>query len=1145
MIPKKLFWMLGYNNLALILEQERKHWLLKTDANKQIQDSITGDMFQGQINNLGADILIESKKLPYKYDFATSIQFGLTDADKILKISNSAFPHSACVNGLMFARVISTNYPFIQNDEPDHNHYKITFTNATECILPFGASTSSDEVYADKWIKTSTPPTLKILNRSTGEYSITRQLTFDSEVTNPVWYYPLTETLQPFEMTDLGYGSYELQAVNDDGFIGYPLFWFTCDQSNVGSNLTFDSNNINSRNEQIFFVSNAGNASPFDALVYTGIDGNCDTTPDGTDTSNYVIKCTCKLGDSFNGTDVDFNKALDSHITLTNTNSQQSYSIEFIFNDNDKLTMNPDTPWTYDDSNDLYYIDMSYFDQNCLNGEYANTPLVPVFRMTFDNAVPFVQRSTDVGIAGIRMGSSNLVSDVYEKYPYNLNRWEGLPSWLNDLEDGCVSEHFIMYAFHQPPTYDPENPETMQGAGIIIDPGKHEVEGEEPNTDNIGRVYVLSNDDTEYRNNAEEEFPKPARTAARMCDIPTSVVQLSGTTGLSPDPVVDKKYVRTEANFYASIKDRIYNDLPTRWVRPTALSYNGQPVWSELGFNNKFAFEGVKTLEYVDMYDHNNFRETLNLNPMVDTAHVHLKTINAGGSGYVVNDQGVCIVGGYAFTYVVLDATPIDEHGDGGAVTEAVILPPAQDASLEARSINLSNFDMDDSSGGLSEPYGTSPTSGSGRGLRISFMIDYDYYQSILPKKGEFFDDLFAFVREKDGTYVYAYTINQSSLKTPKEGKWYRGMKVSEYEITSTKKEEGGVATSESFINSILPSLRQLPVTMNEDNIDPTKINVLQTASFVNVVDDTKTPVMPPIDDPDPDISHVVDINKFYCDGFITNEKAQYKTFESVIKRLKEINALRFDSYVLWRWNNTTADADRSFTYGIVYRGFSNLQTTDTSTMLPTNELTCDNYVHTNGNTTLVWNVPGVGTMLWVYDPKYTKKEEYYIDPETMELHVHREDMSFNNIDIRIGESTEALPKIIDDNGKFTFNIATNNPIHLPSIQTVPIYKQPEMTQFPDMQINRVAADAEHGLCGGWRLVFPRINSFRLSNDATQTEWIPKKMQTIKGRNIGDIGSVVDEDGNDVSIKSLIIDESNDGTHLRIFNSATHTWDEV
>ena len=122
MIQKKLLRLLGYNNLSIILEQERQHWLMKTDKNKQIQDKLTGDIFQGKVDNIGSNVIIESQKLPYKYDTTSEITFGLANADKILDITNSAFPHSACVNGLMFTRIISVNYPYSQGGILVHNH---------------------------------------------------------------------------------------------------------------------------------------------------------------------------------------------------------------------------------------------------------------------------------------------------------------------------------------------------------------------------------------------------------------------------------------------------------------------------------------------------------------------------------------------------------------------------------------------------------------------------------------------------------------------------------------------------------------------------------------------------------------------------------------------------------------------------------------------------------------------------------------------------------------------------------------------------------------------------------------------------------------------------------------------------------------
>ena len=56
----KLHWYLGYNALALMTEQERKHWLLKTDKKKTLIDPVTRDQYIGQIDNMGSDIIIET-----------------------------------------------------------------------------------------------------------------------------------------------------------------------------------------------------------------------------------------------------------------------------------------------------------------------------------------------------------------------------------------------------------------------------------------------------------------------------------------------------------------------------------------------------------------------------------------------------------------------------------------------------------------------------------------------------------------------------------------------------------------------------------------------------------------------------------------------------------------------------------------------------------------------------------------------------------------------------------------------------------------------------------------------------------------------------------------------------------------------------
>lgn len=1154
-IPKKLFWMLGYNNLTIILEQERRHWLLKTDKNKQVQDKITGDVFQGKVDNTGSDVVIESQKLPYKYTIAPEITFTEASANDVLTPVNSAFPHSAAVNGFMFERIISTNYRYGDGDD-DFNHFKIKFENAVECILPFGASSASNEVYADKWLKTTTPPTVMILNKNTGTYSITQLLRFNTNITNPVWYYPLSETLQPLDITDMGHGTYEMAAVNDDGYIGYPLFWFTCDQTNVGSDLTFDSNNINGRSEQIFFVSNEGNASPFNAKVYTDIDGDCDATPDGTATSNYSIKCAAKFDNPFEGNDSDFFKAVDPQgISLVNNTTQTDYPIEFLIAPSDsnyKITMTKDIPWVYDSTNNVYTIAMDYFDQNCIESVEVQAPLVSVFDVVFDSNIPFVQASTDVGIAGIQMSSANINSDVYERYPYNLNRWEGLPEWLNELEDGLTPEHMAIYAMHQPPSYNPEDPETMQGAALLLDPGKHDGAGVSPN-EKIGRVYVLSNDDIEYKNNATERYPKPDRTAARICDIPTSVIQLAGTTGHSPDPIVDKKYVRTQASFGLADKNRLYNVDSNRWVRPTAENADGVPVYEALAMSNKFAFESEEELNEVDLVNHNEFRRHENLNPMVDSSKVSIESIVNGGEGYQVRDQGVCIIGGYAFIYEVQEATEIDpDTHEGGRVISAAIIPPAEEPGTDPKMIALSNFDMNWNSGGRTYDYGTSPTSGSGHGLKIALVIEPMYFRSILPYKGEIFTDLFAFVRRNDGAFVYEYKIDQSSRSTPKTGVWEETLQVSEFEITSYMKEHGGVATQEAFINSILPSMRELPVSMKTDHIAQENLTVSQTASFLNVLDKTKSPIVPAIpsneDDTSP-VDNIVDITKLRCDAFIECKKvdgreAYTKNVSGVLKRIKDLGLTRYDCYILWRWVDADDSSNRDFVCGIVYRGFINQMTNDTVTMLPANKLYDDNYVHTNPGTTIVWNVPGIGTMVWIYDPTYRYKEDYYIDPETMQLHISRKEMKYSDIDV-IVDGDGLVEPIVDSDNRLLWNIMSNNIVKA-SPDVIPIYQQTGVYQLRSgsigVDIDRMAEDEKP--CGNWRLVLPKIEYYSLESDQSSTQYIPQKLEVIRAGSMSDTDNISDSAGNIVNMKCLMMDDS-DGVHFKAYNRNTRRWETI
>lgn len=1119
-IPEKILYHLGYNNLGLILDQERKHWMMKVDKKLQIQDKTTGEIFEGTIDNTGSNVVIESEKLDIQ-SVVASMKYTDDSLNKMLVINDSALTYSYEVNGLLFARITSINYQTSSETNPvEHHTYRIVFPSCTECIIPFGGSRDVDAVFADRWIKTTSTPYIQIMD-SRGRYTQDIPLTVEG-CTNGVCYYPLNETLQPFPITQDG-TTYTSAAINDDDYIGFPLYWFTCDESKAGPVVTV-TNNESINHSQLTFFGNPGNGSMYDVKLYTCIDGNNDATPDDSSTSDFIIICS-PLDGTFDDSSSDFNKALDpSSIAMKNTTSEQIYNLGITFGDGESSTikMNNINGWTYVDDT-TYSVRMSVFDSNCLAN--ATNILIPAFNIALDENIPFIARDeSDIGFAGIRMGC-NPKSDTTDKYPHHLNEWDGLPAWFKDEEAETVPEHNVVYAIHNTPDYIESQPDSRQVAALILDPGKKKVSTDPGFTnDERGRVYVISNDDTTYRNNlVEKNNPdglwKPDRTAARICDIPTSVMELSGISGLSPDPVVDKKYVRSYASYSAEDKNRVWNELNwlNRWVRPTAKDAQGVPVTNhEEQANDKFVFYNEDMLNLVDMGYYNDFNVIENLNAVVDPADVRVSTITASGSGYHVGDKGKIVVGGFTFMYEVT------EVNDAGGVSAVSI---GGDSELP---INLANFDMGPGDIGVTNEYGSSPLdpSTSGTGLKVKLLILN--YGDLLPRKGEYLDLLHAYVRAHDGIWLYQFTKLENSYT------WEKVAIVSPFERSSVAIDEG-LSTPDAYMSSIIPTYSKISVRKLDDT-SIVGIDAYSTSTFVNIVDATHTPVTPNESSTQDDESILtkVDICNFRSSGIKTGVQATEKSVNGVIKGLENIGVLVYDSYVLWKWLNPLDNRDLTFQYAIITRSFNNYLSTDVTTKLPTNDLSYKKYVHSNQATTVVWDAPGVnGVMMWIYDPTSTTTEKYVVDPSTQDLYADRKEISWNDI----------MPNILDDQNVFQWNILTNNNIGQTASSTDPIYQQPKFRTIINVGDS---FDNKHVLpVGNWKLVFPRLESYRLSNSVSGVTYKPLKLQAIRGENLPTLGNVTDENNNIVNAKTLVLNQTDGGVSLSVFNERTGRWENV
>lgn len=268
-----------------------------------------------------------------------------------------------------------------------------------------------------------------------------------------------------------------------------------------------------------------------------------------------------------------------------------------------------------------------------------------------------------------------------------------------------------------------------------------------------------------------------------------------------------------------------------------------------------------------------------------------------------------------------------------------------------------------------------------------------------------------------------------------------------------------------------------------------------------------------------------------------------YHSAEYVIRSIETDNRLRYDSYVAWRWVDPDDSSNNRFEYTIIHRAFNNYVSNDSITVLPRNALNCDNYVHTNQSCSVVWSVDNVGNMMWVYDPYYSIKEKYYVDDSTGDITIDRTQLTWSDVDI----STNNQFSLVDENGKMAFNIYSNNPIQVEYTKTDrdPIYQQPTFGMIVSQGTPVADLHKMNQPIGNWRLVFPRVNNYHLSNASNGITYDALKMDVIRGSDLSTVGDVTNSEGRIVNKKVLVIDQTYNGNKLKVWNSQTNSWDII
>ena len=1076
---------MGISSLMIILEQERKHWLMHTWNKNTTQDRETGETFIGIVDNKGSHVDIESSRLGVRYDILKS-RFVDNEMNNVLNTDVSSFPYTNAMDGALIQRIVSSQYVLSEDSRP---HFSIKFTNCEEVTIPFPGSNKSSDVYPFRWIKTTTVPTMVLANGIEKPCNLLG-------VSNCTYYYPLDQSLQPLPLISSGGGTYTTGMVSSDGYIGYPIYWFNCDEFK-------EVNRIDTGEDNYFIPGNNGASTKNSVYIYTGF-----KTPGNLPLSSYKIVVN---SNGFDNTNADFNKNLNKTIKLKNVNTSAETEVTLSSDTDFTLTMIRDIGWTYVDIN-TYEINLSTFENDSVS------PLIPCLHANVNISNVTNIDTSDSGSTGLYM-YADLSKNTDNEYVNGLFEFDGLPEHLDEHKKETV----VMYAVHNTP--DAASPTDKQTAAIILDPGIIQNVSEDPESDTYmnGRAYVISNDPIEYENNANADHPKPARTLARICDIPTSVVQLTNITGIAPSPVVDKKYVRNECSYTESDKDRLYNTLTTRWVRPIHVNSENIPIKdTEINEDdNQFVFRNFDALKAVDLVDHNNFRYLEQLNPVVNPYDVSINAIVDRGSGYVVNDTGKIFIGGFGFSYYV---TEIEANG----AAQSVVIAPDDDTP-----INLSNFDMGDPSAktGITATYGTSPRSGEGTGLRMSLVIAN--YADILTKPGEIYTDLFALCCDEEGLWLYAYNINPQSTNEPKLGFWEKVIKISEYEDSEINTSKGNISLSESYINSVLPTNHEIPISKHEHYQEQVNVNAMTTASFINIVDKSHSPLTTG--------TNPVDMNKFISIEGKRSVRASQKTFENILYVLRQQNALTFDSYLLWRWENPSDSTNTKFEYCILRRSFNNYISTDNISLLPDNNLKYKKFVHTNNGTTVSWNVDIIGNMVWVYNPSSVISEKYSTD-ESGQLQIDYKKSSWRDVEILNGSEGD----IVDENGRLLWNIATNNPqqVTFTPSGTDPIYQQPDYVNLNDCVVgaNVDSIVPNHCPMGSWSLVYPRSHTYTLKSNNLDTNINLIPMHIIRTNNMANNTQVKDDKGNNINDYTVSLDQSSSGLAFKAFDKRTGLW---
>lgn len=445
-------------------------------------EDVEGSYYEGTVENWGAELLTESRKLLLDKPSLKSILIENT-FDYYFDVKYSGFVNTYDQQNLLCA--------LLKKDVLLSNRtYKLKFENVVPRSIPRSKSSSDPVVEIDQFMMTLTPPTLVEIENDTVIAEHTLKLS-DKSGLETVYFFHIDIETEDFYNEPID-GTIVTEPITDS-MHGYPMIWMCVNELKTLPDLRFEGNEYGEDEKPFLTLGTNGHD---EMLVYPFLS----LTSEEIDVSKFLIKILPTDNSSFytDTGSLDQNYVTDiSEIQFCYYSEEINvherpdliYSITFddtfcamniIKNDNLSWRFRLPVEGDYDYDGTTYinrvyaYINASEFES-----DISKEVLIPITRIKFDSDYMYEKEFLSLNAyAGVHVDvtSEHSDNDVIKKNGviHSFGDFDGLPTYFKyDPERNRLTHraHVEMYALRDQKNNNGQDAMDKPSAGVIIDSG--------------------------------------------------------------------------------------------------------------------------------------------------------------------------------------------------------------------------------------------------------------------------------------------------------------------------------------------------------------------------------------------------------------------------------------------------------------------------------------------------------------------------------------------------------------------------------------------------------------------------------------------------------------------------------------------------